>query len=393
MITISKIFKWASAIAAMLAITACSQGGQKPEPKEEAEAEQSEITLTNAQIKAVGIEIGRMEKRNLTQVIRTSGNMEADPQSRADVTSLIGGMLRSITVKEGDNVRAGQVVAWIENTSILEMQKNYMAAVQELHAAQQELLRQKSMSAQGAGVAKNLQQAQNACSLARANASGLAQQLTQLSISPSRTAAGHFSTRVPIKAPIAGTVGHINVSTGGYADVSTVLMDIVNDLKMHCDIMVYEKDIDRVQAGQTVDMTLTNRPDVHIRGVVYGTNSSFVNEAKAIKAHVRIIDRGGAKLMPGATVNALVNLSTQNVDALPDDAVVDAGGKKYIFVQTGVRDGGKTHLFEQVEVSVGESELGYTHVMPLQPLPVGAMVVRRNAFYILSMLEGGEGED
>ena len=87
MITISKIFKWASAIAAMLAITACSQGGQKPEPKEEAEAEQSEITLTNAQIKAVGIEIGRMEKRNLTQVIRTSGNMEADPQSRADVTS------------------------------------------------------------------------------------------------------------------------------------------------------------------------------------------------------------------------------------------------------------------------------------------------------------------
>ena len=393
MITISKIFKWASAIAAMLAITACSQGGQKPEPKEEAEAEQSEITLTNAQIKAVGIEIGRMEKRNLTQVIRTSGNMEADPQSRADVTSLIGGMLRSITVKEGDNVRAGQVVAWIENTSILEMQKNYMAAQQELHAAQQELLRQKSMSAQGAGVAKNLQQAQNACNLARANASGLAQQLTQLSISPSRTAAGHFSTRVPIKAPIAGTVGHINVSTGGYADVSTVLMDIVNDLKMHCDIMVYEKDIDRVQAGQTVDMTLTNRPDVHIRGVVYGTNSSFVNEAKAIKAHVRITDRGGAKLMPGATVNALVNLSTQNVDALPDDAVVDAGGKKYIFVQTGVRDGGKTHLFEQVEVSVGESELGYTHVMPLQPLPVGAMVVRRNAFYILSMLEGGEDED
>lgn len=391
--TINNICKWASALAAMLAITACSHSEQKAEPKEDAEAEQSEITLTSAQIKAVGIEIGRMEKRNLTQVIRTSGNMEADPQSRADVTSLISGMLRSITVKEGDNVRAGQVVAWVENTSILELQKSYMAAVQELHAAQQELQRQKSMSAQGAGVAKNLQQAQNACNLARANASGLAQQLSQLSISASRTAAGHFSTRVPIKAPIAGTVGRINVSTGGYADVSTVLMDIVNDLKMHCDIMVYEKDIDRVQSGQTVDMTLTNRPNVHIRGVVYGTNSSFVNEAKAIKAHVRITDRGGAKLMPGATVNALVNLSTQNVDALPDDAVVDAGGKKYIFVQTGVRDGGKTHLFEQVEVSVGESELGYTHVIPLQPLPAGAMVVRKNAFYILSMLEGGEEED
>ena len=136
--TINNICKWASAMAAMLAVTACSQNEQKPVVvKEETVTEQSEIALTNDQIKAVSIEIGRMEKRNLTQVIRTSGNMEADPQSRANVTSLVGGMLRSITVKEGDNVRAGQVVAWVENTSSLEMQKNCMAAVQELHAAQQ----------------------------------------------------------------------------------------------------------------------------------------------------------------------------------------------------------------------------------------------------------------
>lgn len=186
-------------------------------------------------------------------------------------------------------------------------------------------------------MSKNLQQAQNASSIAKATATGLAWQLSQLSISTSSVAKGNFATRIPIKAPIGGTVGKISVSMGSHVDVSTVLMDIVNDNRVHCDVMIYEKDIDRIKKGQNVDITLINRPDRHISGTVASINSSFVNDAKAIKVHVRITDRGGIKLLPGASVNALINLNSQMVDALPDDAIVDVGGKKYIFVQTGVK--------------------------------------------------------
>lgn len=383
------------ALTAAMLFASCGQNtkDESQAVNESAQEESSEIALTEQQMKAVDIELGQFEQKNLTQTIRTSGNIQADPQSRADITPLIAGMVKSICVQEGDNVRAGQTVAWIENTSILEMQKNYLTAIQETQASRQELQRQKNLSSQGAGVGKNLQQAQNAYNIALATSTGIAQQLQQLSISPSAVAKGKFTTRIPLKAPIGGTIGKIAVCLGSYVDVSTVLMDIVNDNRVHCDVMVYEKDINKIKKGQSVDLTLTNSPGTVIKGIVAGRNSSFVNEAKAIKVHVKITNRNGAHLLPGASVNALINLNAQKVDALPNDAIVNAGGKKYIFVQKGISAKDKSNLFEQVEVGVGVSELGYTHVMPIKPLPQGAIVVKKNAFYILSMIEGGEEED
>ncbi len=387
---IIKIFAAVLTMASLLMSCVSNDNQQKQTPSEEG---QNEILLTEQQMKAVDIELGQIEQKNLAKIIRASGNIEADPQSRADVTSLISGMIKKICVNEGDVVKQGQTVAWIENTEIIEMQRNYLTALRESQAAQQELKRQQNISSQGAGVNKTLQQAQNALSIAQASVTGLACQLRQLSISPSNVANGNFSTRIPLKAPINGTVGKIPVSIGSYVDVSTVLMNIINDDRVHCDVMVYEKDIDCVKKGQEVDITLTNRPDVHISGRVEASNSSFVNDAKAIKVHVAIKPSAGAKLLPGASVNALINLNSQKVDALPDDAIVDVGGKKYIFVQSGIKADNKTHSFSQVEVGTGTSELGYTHIMPVSLIPKGAIVVKKNAFYILSMIEGGEDED
>ncbi len=386
------ILSMAFATTALLAACGSNNEATKDENKTLTD-DTSEIELIEQQMKAVDIVIGKIDQKNLIQTIKAAGVINADPQSRAEVTPLTGGMVKNICVNEGDNVHQGQPVAWIENTDIIDLQKSYLTAVKELQTAKQELKRQQSLTAQGAGVNKNLQQAQNASSIAQATATGLAWQLTQLSISTSSVAKGNFATRIPIKAPIGGTVGKISVSMGSHVDVSSVLMDIVNDSRVHCDVMIYEKDIDRIKKGQNVDITLINRPDGHISGTVASINSSFVNDAKAIKVHVRITDRGGIKLLPGASVNALINLNAQKVDALPDDAIVDVGGKKYIFVQTGVKNGNNAHLFKQVEVAVGASELGYTHIIPIEPIEKGAIVVKKNAFYILSMIEGGEDED
>ncbi len=382
------------AIAATALFAACGSHNEATHDESKAQADEtSEIELTEQQMKAVDIVIGKIDQKSLSQTIKAAGVINADPQSRAEVTPLTGGMVKNICVNEGDYVRQGQPVAWIENTDIVDMQKSYLTAIKELQTVNQELKRQQSLAAQGAGVSKNLQQAQNASSIAKATATGLAWQLSQLSISTSSVAKGNFVTRIPIKAPIGGTVGKISVSMGSHVDVSTVLMDIVNDNRVHCDVMIYEKDIDRIKKGQNVDITLINRPDGHISGTVASINSSFVNDAKAIKVHVKITDRGGIKLLPGASVNALINLNSQKVDALPDDAIVDVGGKKYIFVQTGVKNGNKAHLFKQVEVATGTSELGYTHIIPIETIEKGTVVVKKNAFYILSMIEGGEDED
>jgi cobalt-zinc-cadmium efflux system membrane fusion protein len=101
-------------------------------------------------------------------------------------------------------------------------------------------------------------------------------------------------------------------------------------------------------------------------------------------------------MIPGMAVTALINSEAEEVDALPDDAVVSAGGKSYIFVLDGVAQGdddAKSYHFVKTEVVEGAKALGYTQITPINPLPQDATVVIANAFYLNSMASDHGDED
>ena len=72
---------------------------------------------------------------------------------------------------------------------------------------------------------------------------------------------------------------------------------------------------------------------------------------------------------------------------MPDDAIVNANGKQYVFVlDKRHKEGNDVKFqFKQVEVVAGVSELGYTQVDFVTPISKDATVVTSNAFYIASM--------
>lgn len=141
-------------------LASCTKGKQEEVKENKVEEQGYEtIELTQEQIKTVGITLGKVESRSLNNVIRANGELQLNPQDMADVTSLVGGVVRKIYVTEGQLVKAGQVVAHIENTEIVGLQKDYLIAVKETNVTHQELLRQKTLASQKAGVEKTLQQA------------------------------------------------------------------------------------------------------------------------------------------------------------------------------------------------------------------------------------------
>ncbi len=149
-------------MASALVILASCSGNKNAgnQTKETEERRTEEVEQTQEQLNTVGITLGKVEKKELGSVIRTNGELKLNPQDKADVTSLIGGIVRKIRVIEGQQVKAGQTVAYIENTEIVEMQKNYLVAAKEKETAQLEQQRQRMLSAQGARVEKTLQQAE-----------------------------------------------------------------------------------------------------------------------------------------------------------------------------------------------------------------------------------------
>lgn len=375
--------------------TSCSNmkksDGQEAEGHEETHTE--EVELTQEQMNTVGIKVGPLEERNLRNVLRVNGTLKVVPQDRAEVSSLVSGVVQRILVTEGSRVTKGQVVAWIENTEVVAMQKNYLTAVRQCQAAYMDYQRQKGLAHYGAGVKKTLQQAESTYEIAKVERDGLAKQLRQLSVSPSLVAKGRITTQIPVYAPISGVVNSVAASTGSYADMQKPLMQITNTAGIYGEMKVYEKDIYTVKSGQAVDLMLTNHPAMRLHGVVTKINQTFDPQTKAVSVFVRLQDKGHKLLIPDMSVSGLIDTGRTATQAVPNDAVVLIENVPYIFMleNTAMEKGRKTFHFKKIKVVTGASELGYTQITPVESLPKGAQVVTSNAFYLSSMIsEHGE---
>ena len=74
-----------------------------------------EATLTAAQIKTIGIELGVIEQKQLTASLKTNGVLKVPNQNKASINSLYGGVIKSLLVQPGNTVRKGQTIATISN--------------------------------------------------------------------------------------------------------------------------------------------------------------------------------------------------------------------------------------------------------------------------------------
>lgn len=381
----------ALAACALAIMTACSGnnnsagGGHGAEEEEHSHTE--ELKLSQTQMKTVGITIGHVVQKELGSVIRANGQLCLNPQDMADVTSLTGGIVRRVTVVEGQAVKAGQPLAYIENTAIVEMQKDYLVATKEREVAQAELQRQKALAQQGAGVEKTRQQAEAACAIAKARQTGLWHQLAQIGISGKSVAQGNIVSQVPVRAMISGVVGKINVCTGSYVDTSAPLMQIADNGAAYVSLNVFERNIAQVRVGQSVDLVVTNSPGVRLKGKVARINRTVDPQSKAVAVHVNVSGARTQGVIAGMYVSGIIQTGRHMAPALPDDAIVSAEGKSYVFVLDAKKkeNGEVMHLFRRAEVVAGASALGYTQVDFVQPADARAVVVTGNAFYLASM--------
>jgi membrane fusion protein, heavy metal efflux system len=401
-----------------------AESGSEAAEGAEAEEESGVIELSQAQMNAVGITIGKIEKKNLSSVVKASGQLEVPPQNRAEVTTLISGVVKRIYVLEGNYVKKGQLLATIENPEFLRMQQEYLTSKSNFNYLEKEYARQKELLNENAGTGKVFQQTESNYIAEKARMASLEKQLAQINVSVSKISEGNFISEIPLVAPINGTIGHIVINIGSFADQSKSLMTIIDNSQVHCDLLVYEKDLYKVKVGQKVNFILTNQNNKQIVGEIYGINQSFENESKAIIAHAVIRNASKLGLIQGMYVSALIDIGNQVMDAVPVDAVVKSKGKQFIFLaeieeketvekkdeeqkegkeeteETEKKEApgeegnsGQHYRFKMVEVVTGVSDLGYIEIRPVEEVTEDATIVTKGAFYILSKGEGGEEEE
>lgn len=350
--------------------------------------------ITDDQMKAVSITLGVVEEKELTAVIKANGRLRVPNDSKANATALFSGSIRSIHAQLGNYVRKGQVIATIINPDFIRLQEDYLVTNDKITLARQEVNRQQQLYDGNAGAMKNKQSAESELRVLMTMKASLAKQISLMGINPTSINRSNLHSTLSIKAPISGTVSQVFSEIGSYVDVSTPVLEIVDNNRIHLDLQVFERDLPSISKGQTVHFTISNNAVTEYDAKIYSIGSSFADESKTIAVHANILGRTEG-LIDGMNVTALISTGKSLSPAVPNEAIVNADGKYYIFMlvkEAKAEDHdhpGEEHKefhFQKIEVIKGVSELGYTAITAIGELPSKARIVVKNAFFVNAKL-------
>jgi len=278
---------------------------------------------------AVTFDTVKVEKGNITSTVTATGTIEAI--KTVNVGTQVSGILQHVYVDFNDNVKQGQLLARLDETSLQAQLDQSQAAVNQAQAQltyqeatfnRLKVLKDKELVAQG-DYDQALYNYENAKgSLANAKFA-LARAKVNLD----------YAT---ISSPIDGVVLNRAVEEGQTVAASfntPTLFTIVNDLtKMEVQTSVDETDIGKVQKDQRVEFTVDAYTDMKFEGTVSEVRLQPVTTNNVV-TYVVIISAPNPekKLMPGMTASATIYVEEKaNTLLLTGKAVRFTPDKAYL---------------------------------------------------------------
>lgn len=376
--------------------------------------ENKEVHLNLAQYLNAEIDTGWFSKKNLSAVINANGYTKLDPQNEADVSLPISGTIKTVGVIEGNYVKRGQILATLVsleyNNMLLEKSKlkaSLGTSIAHQVYLNQEYERQTELVKASISAEKNLQKVVADLESEKVKILSIQEQINILDQTIGLIS-NQSSPKIMIKAPISGYITDVNVKIGSFTKPDEPMFSMIDNSMMHVDLLVYEKDLNRIQVGQSVRFILTNQSNKEIKGEIYNIGKAFANDTKSVAVHADI-EKNDANLIPGMYINALIDVDPKYVNSLPEEAVILAEGREFIFLWEHTNKDIDHHPEEEnnvdhqhdedeveyefirIEVKTGAKQLGYVQVTPLDHIDEKDRIVTSGAYYLQSHLQKSDG--
>ena len=269
-------------------------------------------------------EIFTAKPLDIQQTLSLSGALRA--VDIASVKARVAAEVREISVREGDTVRAGQIVARMDVTEfqarVDQARGTLNAARAQLDIATKNRDNNRTLVEKGF-ISKNAfdnSASQYATAEANVEAAKGALDVVQKLVNDT-----------VIRSPISGVVAMRYVQAGEKVSADNKLLDIVNLQKMELEAAVPTNDITSVAIGQRVTLRIEGLPQT-IEGKVVRINPATQSGSRSVLVYVQIANPQN-QLRSGMFAEAQLILKTKaGVLALPQNAIRKDGNGAYVFV-------------------------------------------------------------
>lgn len=383
------IYKYFILLSFPFYLAGCSSPSAEKEPEKEPVHEESDIvTLTPEQHKLSEITLGDIELKELSGTTKVNGMLDLPPQSLVSISTPLEGIVKSTSMLQGKRVAKGALVAIMQNPEFIQMQQDYLDYKSQLQFLKQELDRQEELAKENVNSKKALQKARSEYQSVSARLLGQRSKLSIMNISFPALEKGQIQKTFNLYTPMAGYVTQVNTNIGAFASTTDVLFKIADTEHLHAELTVFEKDVPKLKLGQKVRFVLANEEKERM-ATVYLIGREISKE-RTVQIHCHL-DKEDTQLLPGMYLKAYVESGMNKVEALPDAAIVEFEGKKFVFIDQPAAKGNNTYRYRMMEVKTGVAENGYTQVSFAEQIN-DVKVVIKGAYDLLSKVKNAEEE-
>ena len=335
-------------------LSACGKKDNTPSVKDSEAVNENTVMLTDAQIQSAGVQLGKVERKDISTILKVNGTVDVPPQSLVSVSMPLGGYLKSTQLLPGMYVRKGEVIATMEDQQYIQLQEDYLVTKSNLLYAESEFRRQKELYETKSSSEKVYQQARMEYDNQKIALHALAEKMELIHLSPATLTESNISRTVQIYAPISGFVSKVNMNIGRYVTATDVLFELINPTDIHLNLRVFEKDIDKLSIGQSVMAYTLHQPDKKYPCEIMLISQALSSDRTAeVHCHFEKYDK---ILLPGMYLNAEIAVKNHNAFVVPEEAIVSFEGNNFIFLAVTKNE------FKMTAVETGVMESGFVEI-------------------------------
>ena len=361
-------------------LLACGGGQQSPAPAApqtvaETPANPMEITPSESIRKDLKVEPAVVAEVGAS--LSVAARIDFDETRITRVGSPVMGRIASLYVREGEEVKKGQLLATLSSTGLSEAQLTLLKATSQRQLAQRAVERSRTLLDAGVIGAAEVQRREAELSQSASEVDAARDQLALLGMLPEsiddlvKTRRINSATR--IIASMDGVVLDRKITLGQVIQPADTIFEIADLTHLWLLADVPEQNAGRLQEGQLVEASIGALPNLTLRGKLAFISHTVNPETRTVRVRMEL-PNPRARYKPAMLATMLLKEHTEKRTVVPIAAVVREENVEHLFVQRA------PGTFVLRPVSLGD-EFDGRRVL-LEGLQPGEQIVTAGAFHL-----------